>query len=226
MSKTIVGILGIGRLGKVISRKLVGRYKLLLADKLDYRAKQLANKLGTMACSIPYLLKNADVILLVVPPSEIESFVQQYAGLLKPGKVVVNMATDIPTTFIREICHDKIDIIGAKLIGQAYAIANGSKGIFIISPWNSPWRPKVANILRPLGKSVDGEEMLAQEINMKATQSALKFVISLRQSFERLNLQEDIINIAIKTVAVGTILDYPPSNNNLYINNILNKMRQ
>ncbi|MDK2878384.1 MAG: hypothetical protein PWR06_1100, partial [Thermoanaerobacteraceae bacterium] len=78
-----VAIVGTGRMGSLLARKLSKKYKLILIDKDIRRCGMLARKLeaeGTMEYSV---LSEADFIIIALPASIIPGAIGEIKPLLK-----------------------------------------------------------------------------------------------------------------------------------------------
>ena len=213
-----VGIIGVGRLGQAVARRLAPNVNLLLADKVTARANKLASELTAKAKTVKEAFLKSDVLLLLLSPSDICPLVKKYSKTMKSNALLVNMATSLATEEVRkEIEREDIRVAGAKLIGQAYAILKGYQAIFILSTGDPCVVDLLEYLFSPIGKIIVGDEMLAGRINTEATRFGLRLAIDLRKQLEKICSSKEIIDIAIKTVAVGTIQDYPPNEPNHYI---------
>lgn len=223
--KLTVGIVGVGRMGEAIAQRLPKDINLLLADKDVNRTKKLARVLSARAKSVRETFLESDAVLLIVPPASIYPLVKKYNDIMKSNALLVNMATSIQTDKVRrEIKRKDVKVVGAKVVGQAYAILKGDKAAFLLSTNE----PSAVNLLRYLfdsiGKVIVCDEMLAEKINNEATRFGLRLAIDLRKQLEKICTSEDLIDVAIKTVAAGTIQDYPPNGSNEYIEERLKEL--
>ena len=216
--KPIVGIIGVGRLGSAIAARMPKQITLFLADILEDRAAELAGRIDAQAKSVIEIFGAADIIILTTKPSEICHLVKEYSLSMKSGAFLLNMSTSVPTAEVLK-CSDRKDIriIGAKPICQAYAISRGHE-MLIVSTSDEPTVMETLTwLFCNLGDVMSGDEMLVKKINDEATRLGLKLAINLEGSLKEMGATNEMINIAKKTVAVGTILDYPAAEENEYI---------
>lgn len=224
--KISVGIVGIGRFGQAIARRLPSDINLCLADKASSRARRLAKELSASAVSVREVFSKSDVVLLILPPLSICPLVRKYSPAMKPNAILVNMATSVKTDRVRKTIQRKdIKIIGAKPVGQAYAISRGYKAMFISSTRKSPLLDLLKYLFASIGKVIVTDEMLAEKINAEATRAGLCLAIDLRKKLKKIYCSKEIIDVAVNTVAVGTIQDYPLKEYNPYIRKILKELR-
>jgi pyrroline-5-carboxylate reductase len=222
-----IGIIGVGRLGEAIARRLPKEIALLLADKKVTKAKRLAQELGAMRKTAKEAFEQSDVVLLVVPPDEICPLIKKYHMRMKPNAILVNMASSIATSVVLDLVkRQDIKVVGAKVIGQAYAISKGHKAIFILSISDPFVHHRLKDLFGLIGKVIIGEEMMVKKVNDEATRFGLKLAIDLQKKLEAICSSHEIIDVAIKTVAVGTILEYPPCEPNEYIMERLKELHQ
>lgn len=224
--KLTVGIVGVGRMGEAIARRLPKDINVLLADKEANGAKKLACALSVRAETIRETFLESDVVLLIVPPAAVYPLVREYGDIMKPNALLVNMATSIVTDNVqKEVKRRDIKVVGAKVIGQAYALLKGYKAVFILSTSD----PLVVDLLKYLfssiGRVIVCDEMLAEKINAEATRFGLRLAIDLRKQLKKICDSEEIVDVAVKTVAVGTILDYPLQEPNEYIEKRLKELK-
>lgn len=224
--KEKIGIIGIGRLGSALAKRLAPHCSLLLSDSFLGKARQMAKILNADFGNTRYLSEKADMILLAVPPEEICPLVEKEEAFLKEGTVLVNLATSLDTHEIKAcLKRQDIRVIGLKPITQAYALAHGHPSIFVTSCEEEGLREKLTPLLREIGEIVVGNDMLVKEINAEATRWGLKLFLSLQDKLKSMNVPQNFIDVAIKTVAVGTILDYPTDGPNSYIEERLKELK-
>ena len=165
-----VGIIGTGRLGSALAKRLAPHCSLLLSDSFLGKARQMAKILNADFGNIRYLFEKADIILLAIPPEEICLLIEKEETFLRQGAILVNLATSLDTHKIRTCLTRKdIRVIGIKPITQAYALAHGYQTIFVTSCEDTGLREKLVPLLREIGEIVLGDDMLVKEINAEAT---------------------------------------------------------
>lgn len=222
-----VGIIGGGRLGKAIAKKLPKEITLLVADKRITQAKKVAHEAGGIRKTVKEVFEKSNVVLLVVPPSEICPLVKKYYMRMRPNAILVNMASSVATSDVSMLVkRQDLKVVGAKVIGQAYAISQGYKAIFVLTTPNHLIYEKLKYLFGSIGKVFIGDEMIVAKINDEATCFGLKLVIDLRKRLKTICPSQEMIDVAIKTVAVGTILDFLSHEPNEYITERLKELCQ
>nr|VFK25651.1 MAG: NADP oxidoreductase coenzyme F420-dependent [Candidatus Kentron sp. MB]VFK29632.1 MAG: NADP oxidoreductase coenzyme F420-dependent [Candidatus Kentron sp. MB]VFK74846.1 MAG: NADP oxidoreductase coenzyme F420-dependent [Candidatus Kentron sp. MB] len=220
-----VGILGAGRLGSAIANRLVSSRRLVIADREENRARRIAHALDAEFSTVTRLVTRMSVLLLAVPPEEILSLISTYRDRFRRGALLVNLATSLGTDTLNEALERKdIKAVGAKPVTQATALRSGRKVVFVTACQDIALRERLTRVLAPVGKLIHGDEMNVSEINALATRAALAFARHLRCSLAAKHVPAPLINAAVYSVAVGTILDYPNDNDNPYIRTQLKEL--
>jgi len=222
--RVVVGIAGAGRMGEAIARRLPQNTKLILSDRIKKKAQKVAREVKAKTETNEKLFSRSDIILLLVPPSEVIPLVKRSGGFIKKGAILVNMATGISTAKVRKAAGRRdIRVIGAKPVGQWRALSKGEGAVFILSGRGPSASRPLMRLLRSMGKVVSGDDALAGRINRLATRYSLSAAARLRKRLKKMGVTEDMINAALKNVAAGTIQDYPPKGKNEYISSLLKK---
>src|SRR3989338_455157 len=189
-----VGIIGTGRLGSALAKRLAPHCSLLLSDSFLGKARQMAKILNADFGNIRYLFEKADIILLAIPPEEICLLIEKEETFLRQGAILVNLATSLDTHKIRTCLTRKdIRVIGIKPITQAYALAHGYQTIFVTSCEDTGLREKLVPLLREIGEIVLGDDMLVKEINAEATRWGLRLYLSLQDKLKAMNVPQKFI---------------------------------
>src|SRR6185312_2726285 len=95
--KTKVAIIGLGNIGKTIATNLTkGNHPVILASRELYKAKELANNLGSLAISKETIdaIKEAGVVIPAIYFDKIKEFLKTYAKELQ-GKIIVDVSNPI-----------------------------------------------------------------------------------------------------------------------------------
>jgi len=226
-SRFVVGVVGAGYLGRLLAAKLSSHQDVLVTDKVPSKASELALKVPVRAVNPEELFGTADVVVLVIPPEEIIPLLWRQGGRLSPGSMVINMASSLPTREIAQVlAHRDVKVAGLKLLGQAYALSLDLKVLFIYCSGDNGLYPSIADLFAPLGKVIPGDEKTVEVVNDLSTRFGLAMYLQLEKQLEEYQLTPEMKEVAIKAVAVGTILDFPPREPNEYINRRLDQVRQ
>lgn len=86
-----IGLIGFGRLGKLIAKNLSQDFELYVYDKIDY-TKEI-KKLNANVSSLDEICKTCDVIIPFVPISEFENVIKLCAPILKKNALVIDVCS-------------------------------------------------------------------------------------------------------------------------------------
>jgi 8-hydroxy-5-deazaflavin:NADPH oxidoreductase len=95
--KSKVAVIGLGNIGTVVATNLVkGNRSVIVADRTIEKAKELSQKLGSLAqpMDIAAAIKEANIIVFAVWFSAIKELLHQYATELE-GKIIVDPSNPI-----------------------------------------------------------------------------------------------------------------------------------
>ena len=222
--KEKIGIVGLGRLGDNLAKYFPAETELFVCDRDASTALNCAAKYHRSCEELEHIVGELDYIFICVPPTEVRGLLEKYADQIKKNAVVVNMATSVDSEELAKVFEGcQMEIVPLKPIAEGYALSRELKGVFITSPKALAHVEKLSYLFQDMGDIIIGKEMEVQQINETATAFALKFYHDLAEELARFSIPVEGINAAIKSVAVGTILDYPPNKYNYYIDQIKKK---
>jgi hypothetical protein len=214
-----VGIVGVGRLGRALAERLAGAHELLLYDREPARAAEAALHVEGEAardCGAPFA--RCEAVLLALPPGQIADAARCGARHARPGLLLVNLATSVPTDALRAaVGRPDVCVVGAKPVTQATALLRGLPAVFVSACREARVQAQLAALLSDLGTLVWGDEELVGAVNATATRHALRLSLGLREELAALGCHPALIEAALHAVVVGTLLDDPDDRHNPYI---------
>lgn len=99
-----IALLGAGVMGSTLLAALVRSghdpHDLVVADKSEERAAQVAEKHGARAAGAEEATAQADVVVLAVKPQDMAALIEQIHDDVRPGTLVVSIAAAITTDFL------------------------------------------------------------------------------------------------------------------------------
>jgi len=127
-------ILGAGVMGETLLSGLVraGRRvdNLLVGEKRAERARELEERYGVAVVSNVEAARKADTLALVVKPQDMGDLLDEIAGELRPGQLVVSLAAGITTAFIESRVPDGVAVV--RVMPNTPALVD--EGMAAISP--------------------------------------------------------------------------------------------
>jgi pyrroline-5-carboxylate reductase len=98
-----VAVLGAGVMGETLLAGLLRAgwpaSRLVITEKRAVRARELAERYGVRVLDNPQAVREADTVVLVVKPQDMSALLEEVAGSLRPGALVVSLAAGITTAF-------------------------------------------------------------------------------------------------------------------------------
>ena len=132
MSQT--AILGAGVMGETLLSGLVraGRRvdRLLVGEKRPERARELEERYGVAVVSNVEAARRAETVVLVVKPQDMGDLLDEIAGELRAGQLVVSLAAGTTTAFIESRVPDGVAVV--RVMPNTPALVD--EGMAAISP--------------------------------------------------------------------------------------------
>jgi pyrroline-5-carboxylate reductase len=112
---TQVAIIGAGVMGETLLSGLVraGRRvdDLLVGEKRRERAAELTERYGVTVVGNVEAARKADTLALVVKPQDMGELLDEIAGVVRPGQLVVSLAAGITTGFIESRLPEGVAVV-------------------------------------------------------------------------------------------------------------------
>jgi pyrroline-5-carboxylate reductase len=127
-------IIGAGVMGETLLSGLVraGRRvdRLLVGEKRPERARELEERYGVEVVSNVDAAAKADTLALVVKPQDMGDLLDEIAGVLRPGQLIVSLAAGITTAFIESRVPEGVAVV--RVMPNTPALVD--EGMAAISP--------------------------------------------------------------------------------------------
>ena len=206
--RNIVAVIGAGRMGSALAKQLPKETQKIIIDRDLSTAKMVASEVIGEYNSDLQDAKDADLVLLVLPPLAVEETIEKLASMMKSNSVIVNLATSANIDEKYSKRREDLSFIDAKIIGNADALKNGDPCIVVVKCDN----PEIIAMLKKqfpsFYKVEQGNASLVETINTISTEEALKAAFSIKKELEEKNIPEDWKNVAIGTVCTWTIKSF------------------
>ena len=110
-----VAILGAGKMGEALLSGLLraGRPAgdLLFTERHPDRTKMLEERYGVTAVTSTEAAERADTLLFAVKPQEMGALLDELAGSVSAGNLVITIAAGIPTTFLERRLAEGVPVV-------------------------------------------------------------------------------------------------------------------
>ena len=203
-----VAVVGAGRMGAVVAKQLPRNTRKMIIDIDLEKADRLAEMVGGTASDRLTRADSADLVAVVLPTPAVNQTVSELTGIVKPGAIILNMATTAridPGTVEK---NAGIFIIDAKIIGHAMSISRGEPGIVVVDCTDRKRYQRIKDQLPGFHKVVQGEADRVEKINKIASTEGIKAAVKVRRKLSAQDIPEEWIEVAIRTVCAGTMKSY------------------
>lgn len=213
-----IGVIGIGRLGRVLATRLSQRFEVVVHDRDAVKVKQFASRRGLALLDPEALIRRCEVIVLCIPGSGVPALIGQLPIGERGHPLFVDTATE-PAAYDSTLAPTRI--IGLRPVSQFAAIEQGLPALFVTGAESMEDRTLLGTMFDGIGTVIAGDETAVGPLNQLATTAALRLCRDLSSIAAARGIDRRLTDAALKNVAVGTILDYPPDPANAYTNRIL-----
>jgi hypothetical protein len=221
------GIVGAGRLGGALAFRLAAEgHEVLLHDR-EEGAVRVASSARLQVVSPGRLLREADPILLCLPASEVAPFLRRHRPAVPGGVRVLNLATAVSTRELRASgAAEGWPIVAFKLVGQFRAVRLGLPALFVTEPQEDADLERLRAWFAPLGEVTVGDEEVVAPLNRAATRAALELCLELRRRAAGFPLGHPLLAAALRHLAAGTLVDFPPQPADAYAQDLLREIQE
>lgn len=207
-SKYQVGLIGVGVMGEALISGLVSarfpKAQIVFSEKRSDRAREISTKYGARAVELQSLVKESDVILLVVKPQDLGELLASIAPDLKKRALLVSFAAGKTTSFISQKVGPEISVIRV-MPNTATLIGLGMAAMSIGTNVSDEQAKFVADFLATCGKVISIDESLQDAVTAVSGSGPayfFAFVEEMIKSGISLGLSSD----EASTLAIQTII--------------------
>ena len=219
-----IAVIGTGRMGSLISRRLAKDYNLILIDKNLRTCGDLALELGAIGTSEYSFIQKADFIITALSHLVLPKAVEEMSEHLKPQHVIINVSTDNEIDTFDPV-KGKCKLAHAKIIGHAKEIGSGELPCILVGGENDEIEAKVAQIFSNMGVVCFGDESLVKKVNKIASEEGVRAAFGLQQRLEELDVPSEYISFAIRNVASGVMNAYALGDAGPFVQEIIEKIK-
>ncbi len=220
-----IGLVGVGRMGSVLAKLLIGHVKLCLFDRNSEHLCQMAKELNSRMVTNLKDMEKIGVLILAVPDNEVIGCIKEFNQSPHP-MIIINIATNIAQYMLDEIVASHVKCISIKFIGQADEMALGQRPVIIINKSPVEIVPQMIELFQRIGQVLVGEADIVHFINKTAAKGALEAAVSIEERLREEGITDkDIIKSAIRHVAAGTLKAYADGNMGPFAREIVESVR-
>lgn len=221
-----IGLVGVGRMGRVLAKLLAGHVELCLFDRNVEQMNQVATECqGITVNSLEEIVK-MQTIILAVPDHEVVSCIKVFNQIKSPMRVI-NIATNVAQHMLEQIAAPHVRCMGIKFIGQADEIGRGETPVIIINESPADLVPEMVEIFQNVGTVLVGRADVVHLINTIAAEKALEAAVGIEEKLKQHNISEPVmIKSAIGQVAAGIMKAYANGNMGPFAREIIQAVKK
>lgn len=221
-----VAIIGTGRMGSLIARKICSHYNMILIDKDLRQCGLLAKEIGGLATSEYSILSLSDYIITALPAAVFPKVVKEIKSFIASKHILINISTDTEKTVFEPV-KDLCKLASAKIIGHAQHIGTtGELPLIIVDGEDIDTCSKTAKIFANLGAVCFGDENTVKKINNIASEEGIKAALSIIRRLEEIDVPSEYFSFAIRNVACGTMNAYALGDGGPFVQKIIKKIQE
>ena len=208
-----IGIVGIGRMGRVLAVRLAGTAELTLYDvHKEQLAKVAAATRANAAAGLAEMACN-DAVILALPDREVIDCIKEFNQLRHSPITVINVATNVAQSVLEHIAAPHVRCISAKFIGHAGEMAAGARPVIIIHDSPAEIVPMTREIFSHVGEVLTGNSDAVTVINTIAAEKAIEAAVLIEENLKLKGFSDpSIAKGAIGQVAAGIVKAYAADN--------------
>lgn len=200
-----IGIVGIGHMGKNISRRLAAHFELILYNRTYEKALEWSSQIGAQAVRTMDELQGCKIIMMVLPAKETIKCLQLFNQWTKPVQLV-NLATSVPCSELQAVAAEHVQILCAKIISHAVEMDRNEKPLIVVDTEPAELSEQVLEVLQYAGDVIAGDTDIVGRVNSIAARVALESCIELENRIRQTGITDErIIKQAMAQVAPGTM---------------------
>lgn len=203
-----VGLVGIGRMGRVLARRLKDHVELTVYDRDPEYLAAAARELNVGAAAAMEELAGLSAVILAVPDPEVINCIKDFNQLRTP-MIIINVATNVAQHVLEETAGKNVKCIGVKFVGHAGEMALGSDPVIIINERPAELAEVARAIFAPVGHVVVGKADMVSFVNTTAAEKALEAAVYIEAGLKEQGIADpEIVKSAIRQVAAGILKAY------------------
>lgn len=207
-----IGLVGVGRMGRVLAKLLAGHVELCLFDRNLEEMNELAVELDAATVNNLEDIVKSGTVILAVPDHEVVSCIKVFNQIKSPIRVI-NIATNVDQPMLEKMAAPHVKCICIKLIGHADEIGLGQKPVIVVNAFPADIVPEMVKIFQHVGQVLVGRADIVHFINTTAAEKAIEAAVGIEESLKKQQITDPLmIKSAIRQVAAGILKAYADGN--------------
>ena len=207
-----IGLVGVGRMGRVLAKLLAGNVELCMFDRNADQMNILAEELNISTVNKLEDIVEMGTVILAVPDHEVVSCIKIFNQIKEPI-TVINIATNVAQHMLDEMAAPHVKCICIKFIGHADEMALGQRPVIIVNQFPADKVAEMVEIFELVGHVIVGRADIVQMINTIAAEKALEAAVRIEETLKQQKITDQVIvKSAISQVAAGILKAYANGN--------------
>lgn len=208
-----VGIVGVGRMGRVLAVRLANAVDLALFDVNAEQLTKIAAATGAKAGANLAEAALCDAVILALPDREVIDCLKEFNQMRRSQITVINVATNVAQSVIEHTAAPHVRCISAKFIGHAGEMAAGSRPVIVVHDNPTELVQITTEIFSHVGDVLVGNSDVVTTINTIAAEKALEAAVMIEENLRIRGFADPAIaKSAIGQVAAGIVKAYATDN--------------
>lgn len=222
-----IGIVGIGRMGRVLAVRLAGAAELTLYDLNADQLAKIAVATGAKAGGSLGEVARCDALILALPDREVIDCLKELNQIRRSPITAINVATNVAQSVIEHTAAPHVRTISAKFIGHAEEMAGGAWPVIIVHDKPPELVPLAQEIFSHVGDVIVGNSDVVTAINTLAAEKALEAAVLIEESLRQKGFADPAIaKSAVGQVAAGIVKAYANDNLGPFAREIVRAVRK
>lgn len=208
-----IGIVGIGRMGRVLAVRLAEVAELTLYDVCIDQMIKVAAATGAKPAESLAEAASGDAVILALPDREVIDCIKEFNQIRHKPIAVINVATNVAQSVLEQMAATHVRCISAKFIGHAGEMAAGERPVIIVHHQPEELVPLTTEIFSYVGDVLTGNSDMVTLINTIAAEQAIEAAVRIEDSLHRKGIHDPAIaRSAVGQVAAGIVKAYAADN--------------
>ena len=201
-----VGVLGCGKMGSVVAKKLPDDVNKIIVDRNQEKLEALSKSIDCKYSTSIDILADADIVAVILPESEVNKNVESICEIAKDKAIILNMSTNGAVDDLIKQKYKSINIVETKIIGQSSMIEKfKAPSAIVIGSEDEDIVEKIKYIFKDFSYVESGDVEKVPLAVQTATRQAIITCMDLKEKLNALDVDTSWQEALFKCVLNGTI---------------------
>ncbi|KAB2951185.1 hypothetical protein F9B85_13345 [Heliorestis acidaminivorans] len=203
-----VALVGAGRLGALVAKRLPRETDLIIIDTEEVVARDVAAFTKADYSTALKDIEGATIAILTVPAPTVIPLLQTLQSQeIGRDTLFLNMATTITAEKIQKAAID-LSVLSVKVIGHFREMELGERGLFVLDETDAETFQRVSSLLEEVAPSVQGFSDQVALINSISAEEGIRTALRVEKRLRQAGVPEEWIGVALRVPTAGTMKAY------------------